>query len=70
MPVMASGTIEPDLREPGEALCPERFPLSELLKIRSRVGSFWWNALHQQRPSSQAGSIFQRAWILPPFPLE
>jgi predicted phage terminase large subunit-like protein len=61
-------TVEPDWRSPGEALCPERFPLSELLKIRSRVGSYWWNALYQQRPSPAQGAIFQRAWIKPPFP--
>jgi hypothetical protein len=61
-------TLEPDWRSPGEALCPERFPLSELLKIRSRVGSYWWNVLYQQRPSPAQGAIFQRAWIKPPFP--
>ncbi|WP_259727326.1 terminase [Synechococcus sp. CS-1326] len=66
----ASCTVEPDWRKPGEALCPERFPLSELLKIRTRVGSFWWNALFQQRPSPMQGAIFQRAWIKPPFPRE
>jgi hypothetical protein len=63
-----SCTVEPDWRAPGEALCPERFPLSELHKIRSRVGSFWWNALYQQRPSPAQGAIFQRRWIQPPFP--
>ncbi|MCP9915338.1 terminase [Cyanobium sp. ATX 6F1] len=66
----SSCTVEPDWRLPGEALCPERFPLSELLKIRTRVGSFWWNALFQQRPSPMQGAIFQRAWIKPPFPRE
>jgi hypothetical protein len=66
----ASCTLEPDWRKPGEALCPERFPLSVLLKIRSRVGSYWWNALYQQRPSPAQGAIFQRAWIKPPFPRE
>ncbi|WP_158218528.1 terminase [Synechococcus sp. 1G10] len=66
----ASCTVEPDWRLPGEALCRERFPLSELLKIRTRVGSFWWNALFQQRPSPMQGAIFQRAWIKPPFPRE
>jgi hypothetical protein len=57
----------PDWRKPGEALCPERFPLGELLKIRARLGSYWWQALYQQRPSPAAGSIFLRAWIRPPF---
>jgi phage terminase large subunit-like protein len=61
-------TLEPDWRQPGEALCPERFPLQELLKIRSRTGAFWWSALYQQRPSPATGGIFQRSWIRPPFP--
>ena len=60
-------TLVPDWRRPGEALCPERFPLGELLKIRARLGSYWWQALYQQRPSPAAGSIFLRAWIRPPF---
>ena len=60
-------TVAADWRKPGEALCPERFPLGELLKIRARLGSYWWQALYQQRPSPAAGSIFLRAWILPPF---
>jgi hypothetical protein len=60
-------TLVPDWRKPGEALCPERFPLGELLKIRARLGSYWWQALYQQRPSPAAGSIFLRAWIRPPF---
>jgi hypothetical protein len=33
--------LVPDWRKPGEALCPERFPLGELLKIRARLGSYW-----------------------------
>ena len=62
-------TLEPDWREPGEALCPERFPLSELEKIRSRLGSYWWTALYQQRPSPAEGLLFQRAWIQSPLPI-
>jgi hypothetical protein len=61
-------TVEPDWRRAGEALCPERFPLSELLKIRSRSGSYWWQALYQQRPSPATGSIFLRQWLRAPFP--
>jgi phage terminase large subunit-like protein len=62
-----SVTLEPDWRQPGEALCPERFPLQELQKIRHRTGSFWWSALYQQRPSPVTGGIFQRSWIRGPF---
>ena len=63
-------TLIPDWRQPGEALCPERFPLPELLKIRARLGAYGWAALYQQRPSPASGSIFLRQWIRPPFPRE
>ncbi|MCP9913058.1 terminase [Cyanobium sp. BA20m-14] len=63
-------TLIPDWRQRGEALCPERFPLSELVKIRARLGAYWWAALYQQRPSPASGSIFLRQWIRPPFPRE
>ncbi|WP_323242854.1 terminase [Synechococcus sp. BA-124 BA4] len=56
-------SIEPDWRQPGEPLCPERFPLVELEQIRIRAGSYWWNALYQQRPSPAEGLLFQRSWI-------
>jgi predicted phage terminase large subunit-like protein len=59
----ATCTIEPDWRQPGDPLCPERFPLAELQQIRTRTGSYWWNALYQQRPSPAEGLLFQRAWI-------
>ena len=61
-------TLIPDWRQPGEALCPERFPLPELVKIRARLGAYWWAALYQQRPSPASGSIFLREWIRPPLP--
>jgi predicted phage terminase large subunit-like protein len=59
----ATCSIEADWRRPGEPLCPERFPLAELEQIRIRAGSYWWNALYQQRPSPAEGLLFQRAWI-------
>jgi predicted phage terminase large subunit-like protein len=59
----ATCTIELDWRKPGEPLCPERFPLAELEQIRIRAGSYWWNALYQQRPSPAEGLLFQRSWI-------
>jgi hypothetical protein len=61
-------TLIPEWRQTGEALCPERFPLSELIKIRARLGAYWWAALYQQRPSPASGSIFLRNWIRPLFP--
>jgi len=59
----ATCTVEPDWRQSGEPLCPERFPLAELEQIRIRAGSYWWNALYQQRPSPAEGLLFQRQWL-------
>jgi predicted phage terminase large subunit-like protein len=35
----------------------------ELEQIRIRAGSYWWNALYQQRPSPAEGLLFQRQWL-------
>lgn len=50
-------------REPGEPLCPAMFPLSMLGATRERLGSYWWAALYQQRPSPAGGGIFKREWF-------
>lgn len=57
-----SCTVEPDDRQPGEALCPDRKDRDELLQTKERVGSYFWNALWQQRPSPEEGSILKRHW--------
>lgn len=54
----ATCTIEPDDREIGEALAPERYPIEELDKIKSTVGPFFWNALYQQSPVERAGRVY------------
>ena len=53
-------TLEPDWRDAGEPLCPERVGLNRLLKPRGAVGSYFWGALYQQRPSPLAGNFFKR----------
>jgi predicted phage terminase large subunit-like protein len=58
-----------DWRQPGEPLCPERVPLAVLQRIRTRLGSYWWNALYQQRPSPAEGLLFRKQWIQPPLPV-
>lgn len=45
-------------RKEGEALHPERFPLSRLVKIMRAIGSRAWNALYQGRPTSKIGGVF------------
>jgi predicted phage terminase large subunit-like protein len=49
-------------RREGEALWPERYPLSELKKIRNDIGSAAFITLYQQRPTAAEGVIFRRDW--------
>lgn len=55
----ASCTVEPDWRQPGEALCPERRPIEKLRKICKRIGQYFFDALFQQRPSAKEGEFFK-----------
>lgn len=52
-------TVEPDWRQPGEALCPERRPIEKLQKIRKRITEYYFDALFQQRPSAKEGEFFK-----------
>ena len=49
-------------REPGAALCPERYDLTELAKIKVVLGNSWY-ALYQQRPVAPEGEMFKRHWF-------
>lgn len=51
-----------DPRDVGDALWPQRFPL-EILEKNKANGTYFWNALFQQRPAPIEGSIVQRDWI-------
>ncbi len=50
-------------RKPGEALWPERFPIDVLKKRRAGTAPFHWSAIYQQRPSPDAGEVFNRDWF-------
>jgi hypothetical protein len=45
-----------------DALWPQRFPVTELAKIRAAIGGAAWASLYQQRPAAAEGSVFQRDW--------
>jgi len=49
-------------RKPGEPLCPARFNIKELLKIRDQIGPQLFDAMYQQNPSSTDSQIFKRDW--------
>ena len=56
----ATCTIEPDTRQPGEALNPERYPVEKLKKIAKRIGSFFYNALYNQTPTLREGRVYHQ----------
>ena len=59
----AIATHDEPHRKKGEALHPERYPLEELLRIKSDVGSRDWEALYQQHPTIDGGAVFKKEWI-------
>jgi predicted phage terminase large subunit-like protein len=56
-------TVEPDWRQPGEALCPERRPIEKLRRILNTIGGYFFAALFQQRPRPKDGSLFKWDWF-------
>jgi predicted phage terminase large subunit-like protein len=50
-------------RLPGDALCPERFDLNELARIRRQLGEYSFAALYQQRPMPLEGGLFKKKWF-------
>ena len=49
-------------REPGEALCPERFSLKKLEQKR-RIEGIGFESLYQGNPIPRGGSYFERRWF-------
>jgi predicted phage terminase large subunit-like protein len=54
-------TREPDDRQPGEALDPDRFDAAWAERKRLNTPTRDWEALYQQRPSPSGGTIFSEA---------
>ena len=49
--------------EPGELAFPERFPMAEVRKLRTKLGERQYQAQYQQRPTPPGGNMFQRVWF-------
>lgn len=60
--IKEAGGHPDDPRQEGEPLWPAKYSKNELIKIKSTIGSYEWNALYQQRPSPPGGGIFNRKW--------
>ena len=55
--------IIPDWREePGLALCPQRYDIDDLERIREAIGSRDFASLYQQRPAPEGGNMFDPNW--------
>ena len=52
----------PAIDDKGNALWPEAYSKTDLEKIQNTVGQRVWQALYQQRPSNEEGSIIKRDW--------
>lgn len=53
---------DPIGREEDEALWPERYDLEALKVIERQIGSFWFSALYQARPTPAEGGLLKRDW--------
>lgn len=56
-------TVEPDPRQVGEALAPERYSVDKLRSIEGRIGFYFFGALYQQTPKPREGDMFKRARV-------
>lgn len=62
-PAIAEEPLHPsDPRQIGDALWPERYPLSELAARRVVSGSYEWAGMYQQRPAPAEGGMIKRHW--------
>jgi len=60
---MVKNVSDPLGREPGEALCPDRYDIPALRRIEKKLGSYSFAALYQQNPVPLDGGIFKRSWF-------
>lgn len=55
--------ILPDWRdEAGIALCPQRYDIDDLERIREAIGTRDFASLYQQRPAPEGGNLFNPDW--------
>ena len=59
----AIATEDDEHRKEGEPLWPTKFPLSQLLTIKSTIGSFEFSALYQQTPVDEENRKFKQTWF-------
>ena len=55
----------PAISADNEALCPERYTLEQLERIKANTLPRFWNALYQQAPAPDEGDYFKSDWLKP-----
>jgi predicted phage terminase large subunit-like protein len=59
----------PAISDDGRALCPDRYPLTALERIRERLGPYGWSSLYMGTPYPRGGALFSGTYFydaLPP----
>jgi predicted phage terminase large subunit-like protein len=56
-------TVKIPIHQKGRALCPERYNEETMFRIRTRLGSYFFESLFQQRPGPRDGEFFKRQWF-------
>ena len=63
LPAICEGEADELGRDIGEALCPDRYDIPELERIKGVMGSYAFNALYQGSPSPPEGDLIKKAWF-------
>jgi predicted phage terminase large subunit-like protein len=50
-------------RKEGEALWPEQWPIEHLLRIKSAMSDYWWQALYQQRLTNHGSNEWPESYF-------
>lgn len=58
----AIATEDDEYRKQGEALWPEKFPLTQLQTIKTAIGPYEFSALYQQYPIDEENRKFKQEW--------
>lgn len=59
----AIATKDEQFRKKGEALWPDKFPLTKLETIRTTLGPYEWSALYQCSPITSDNQEFKETWF-------
>jgi len=63
----AIAEVADEHRQPGEALWPQKYPLSDLRRRKAGMGEYDWAALYQQTPAPSGGGLFKEEWFADKF---